>query len=862
MKKLIFGMIICVMMALILPMAVSAVDFDGGNGSPSNPWQISTAEQLNEVRSNLTAHYKLMNDIDLSTSTYNSTYDGGNGWMPIGNNSTNDDAFRFTGTFDGNGKKIENIYINRNASKFQGLFGYIGSSGVVKNLGIASGSVTVTNENNAGGVAGYNGGTITNCYNTATIAGIDNVGGVVGYNGGSITNSYNSGEINGGTNVSGVAGGSSGTITNSYNDGNVTGIGNNVGGIVGAIWSGSIENCHSTATIAGIDNVGGVVGSNSGNITNSYNSGTVNGSTNVGGVVGAIWSGSIENCYNSDSGNVNGTANNIGGVVGNNQGSIINSYNIGTVSGAGNTVGGVVGGNSGNITNSYNTNNVTSTGNNVGGVVGSIWSGSIEKCYNIGSVIGTGTHSDNVGGVAGSNNGSIGNCYNRGNVDGKTNIGGVVGWSNGTIVNCYNSVGVTGTNARGGLAGYNGGTITNCYWNNSTITIGMGSGTPIIGGGGMTTENMMKQDIFDNDDDVDDWDFDTIWAIDPAKNGGYPYLIQLYTITFDANDGTVTPSSAITDVDGKLANLPADPTRDGYTFDGWYTDATGGTKVTIDTEFTKNTTVYAHWTKKTTPKPDEPIEPDEPEVVPEVIPEPEPEVKPDPDPTPVPKPETPPITIIVPNNTTTIIIDNGYNRQKSPELYEFFTPSEKKEPVKPVLWENPFGDVNPGDWFYEDVKYVTQKALFEGTSDTTFSPDDTMTYGMVLTVLGRMAKIDTADYGGDGAKYYEPYVNWARAKDLLGDIADFDPTKDITREDLAVLLYNYAKLMGLNLPEINDTIIFNDESEISEYAVEAVAAMQKAGIINGRTDGNFDPTSTATRAEVAAMFHRFCETIK
>ena len=68
--------------------------------------------------------------------------------------------------------------------------------------------------------------------------------------------------------------------------------------------------------------------------------------------------------------------------------------------------------------------------------------------------------------------------------------------------------------------------------------------------------------------------------------------------------------------------------------------------------------------------------------------------------------------------------------------------------------------------------------------------------------------------------------------------------------------------MGVDLPKINDAIIFGDEAAISEYAAEAVAAMQQAGIINGRTDGTFDPQSNATRAEVAAMLHRFIEAMK
>jgi|GEM_PF-3045294 len=185
-------------------------------------------------------------------------------------------------------------------------------------------------------------------------------------------------------------------------------------------------------------------------------------------------------------------------------------------------------------------------------------------------------------------------------------------------------------------------------------------------------------------------------------------------------------------------------------------------------------------------------------------------------------------------------------------------------------WKNPFIDVNKNHWFYGDVKYVHQKGLFNGTSANTFSPQMPMTRGMVVTVLGRLAGIDIADYAGksfddvDTKMYYAPYVKWAAEKGIVYGIGDnkFAPDADVTREQLAAILYRYAEVMGITLPEITTAAIFDDDANISGYAKEAVAAMQKAAIINGKPGNIFDPQGNATRAEVAAMLHRLCEIVK
>ena len=369
-------------------------------------YQIYTADDLKEfaelVNGGKTdADAKLMNDIDLSEIC--SEEEGT--WTPIGTNSN-----EYTGTFDGNGKTIENLYINNTDSGAdnQGLFGYVGSGGIVQNLTV-TGSVT-SSVSPVGGVVGWNGGTVENCHNIGEVSG-NYVGGVVGYNSGTVKNCRNIGEVSG-NQVGGVVGDNGGTVENCYNTGTVSGpdIGhsNAVGGVVGLNSSGdssaSVTNCYNTGTVTGPDNVNGET------------------TVNVGGVVGSnSFSATVTNCYNTGTvtGPVSASGNNsvrVGGVVGNNSfsASVTNCYNTGEVSGldsgSDSNVGGVVGQNfSASVTNCYNTGEVS--GNQVGGVVGQNFGGTVENCYNIGEVSG-----NQVGGVVGYNfssggSGNVTDCY-------------------------------------------------------------------------------------------------------------------------------------------------------------------------------------------------------------------------------------------------------------------------------------------------------------------------------------------------------------------------------------------------------------------------------------------------------------------
>ena len=336
-----------------------------GTGKQEDPYKIYRAIDLknfrdlvndaNDQTADPDAHAKLMNNIDLS-SVCGPTLDSEQpvSWTPIGNSFSNS----YSGTFNGNGKTISGLYINDSTADYQGLFGYVGSSGTVKDLTVSG---NVSGSNSVGGVVGLNSGNVENCYNTGTVTGTDDyVGGVVGQNRGSVTNCYNTGT------------------------GTVTGSSDYVGGVVGYNNEGRVENCHNIGEVSGNRYVGGVVGDNSsGSVENCYNTGVVSGGEYVGGVVGYNHiGGSVTNSYNTGavSGLDSGTGNRVGGVVGDNVSSTVeNCYNTGTV--RGNQVGGVVGLNGGIVENCYNTGSVTSSDSPVGGVVGYNDSGTVTDCY-------------------------------------------------------------------------------------------------------------------------------------------------------------------------------------------------------------------------------------------------------------------------------------------------------------------------------------------------------------------------------------------------------------------------------------------------------------------------------------------------
>ena len=177
-------------------------------------------------------------------------------------------------------------------------------------------------------------------------------------------------------------------------------------------------------------------------------------------------------------------------------------------------------------------------------------------------------------------------------------------------------------------------------------------------------------------------------------------------------------------------------------------------------------------------------------------------------------------------------------------------------------WENPFIDVDRDDWFYGDVEYVAKNGLFYGTSETTFSPDMPMTRGMLVTVLWRMIgepEPSTLNSFEDveSGMYYEKAIAWAAEKDVVLGYGNgkFGPNDSMTREQMVTVMHRYA---GLPAPS-QKNLQFVDAGKISFWAYDAIAWATGTGIVNGKPGGLFDPQGGATRAEVAAVFHRFLE---
>ncbi|MFC0903931.1 hypothetical protein ACFHWD_04395 [Clostridium sp. MT-14] len=200
-------------------------NFAGGDGTASNPYLIEDADDLNAVRNNLSASYKLIKDVDLNISPYNE----GEGWTPIGDTTNN----RFTGVFDGNGHIIKNLFINRTGIAYQGLFGCINNANIqsikVENVNIN------TNNNYIGGLIGITQGTsvVSNCCSMGIVKGSTYVGGLVGYSAGTVSNSYTTCTVNGSSSL---------------------------GGLIGTLNQVTLKNCYSSGVISANAGFGGLIG--------------------------------------------------------------------------------------------------------------------------------------------------------------------------------------------------------------------------------------------------------------------------------------------------------------------------------------------------------------------------------------------------------------------------------------------------------------------------------------------------------------------------------------------------------------------------------------------------------------------------
>ena len=267
----------------------SYAQYSGGTGTPEDPYQIATAQDLVDLGDNpndYDKHFILTAEIDLSGYTFNQAI------IAPDTEPSSPGFFHgtvFSGSFDGNGHSILNLVITGRA--YLGLFGQIGSQAKASNLGIVDVDVISigADHDNIGGLVGENFGSVVNCYSSGTVTGEAYVGGLVGVNSGSIRTSFSTGTVIGGL-AGGLMGYSwGGTITASYSTGTVTGV-SDVGGLVGSN-SGSITTSYSTGNVTGNGGVGGLVGISFDSITASYSTGSVTGFDDVGGLVGSDWFG-------------------------------------------------------------------------------------------------------------------------------------------------------------------------------------------------------------------------------------------------------------------------------------------------------------------------------------------------------------------------------------------------------------------------------------------------------------------------------------------------------------------------------------------------------------------------------------------
>ena len=184
--------------------------------------------------------------------------------------------------------------------------------------------------------------------------------------------------------------------------------------------------------------------------------------------------------------------------------------------------------------------------------------------------------------------------------------------------------------------------------------------------------------------------------------------------------------------------------------------------------------------------------------------------------------------------------------------------------------ESPFADVKPGDWCYEAVLYARANGFFNGTTPTTFEPNGTLTRGMFVTVLGRMAGADASAYQGDtgftdvkAGSYCAPYVKWAAKHGITGGTGNgaFSPNAPVTRQQMAAFLVRYFETFSVQYETGADVATQPaDLAAVAGYAKDAVLKLWKQGLLNG--DGvNFNPAGNATRAQTAAVCMRTDKTV-
>ncbi len=186
---------------------------------------------------------------------------------------------------------------------------------------------------------------------------------------------------------------------------------------------------------------------------------------------------------------------------------------------------------------------------------------------------------------------------------------------------------------------------------------------------------------------------------------------------------------------------------------------------------------------------------------------------------------------------------------------------------KIIFTENTFADVTKDAWYYEAVKYVYENDIMQGTSNG-FEPEGEMTRAMLVTVLYKWENPENTENAHSftdvpKGEWYSDAVMWAAEKNIVNGVSEnkFAPDKAVTREQMALILYRYAKMQGYDVNVKADIPCFTDMEDVSDWALDATLWANSVSLVSGTSKTTLSPKDTATRAQVATILMRFCETI-
>ena len=323
-----------------------------------------------------------------------------------------------------------------------------------------------------------------------------------------------------------------------------------------------------------------------------------------------------------------------------------------------------------------------------------------------------------------------------------------------------------------------------------------------------------------------------------------------------------------TGTEGEPVSQPDDPTRTGYRFLGWYTAATGGARWDFTQPVTGDQTLYAQWAYLPPANPNYKITLGDTENGTVTV-----------NPTAAKEGTTVTITPVPGEGyqVGTVSVTDRFGQavavdQQADGTYTFVMPDGQVTVEVTFLQgeapDLPFSDVTESDWFYDAVTYAYENGLMDGVGMGLFAPNSETTRAQLVTILYRLAG-QPAPSGDSGfsdvetGTWYTDAVAWAAQNGIVNGVSDtqFAPGDDITREQLAVILYRYATYQGYDVSQRADLSGFVDAGTISTYAQEALSWANAQGLVLGFEDDSLRPQGNASRAQIAAVLMRFCQTV-